>query len=213
MRDEAGKFVSFTPDFDRLWRWKDELPAERLACAGRHACRPVALVAPALVAALYALTGRAGRPDDFRDLDDLSPVERDVAEVVLECGPCGRPELGRLLGSAEKKRVGAAVEALERRLVLTYAGAVQQRHGWPAVGLDLLPRRWAERLAVLPAAEEARETLAGAVLGAAGEVSAADLAAALRWRRREAAATLDAIAERGLATAREEDGIRLWAPR
>jgi hypothetical protein len=66
VRDAAGTFLSFTPEMDRLWRWKDDLPAERLACAGRHLARVVSLVSPALVSALYGRTERAGQADDFR---------------------------------------------------------------------------------------------------------------------------------------------------
>ena len=34
IRSEDGKFVSFTPAMDKVWRWKDELPRRRLACVG-----------------------------------------------------------------------------------------------------------------------------------------------------------------------------------
>ena len=59
-RDEQGAFVSFTPEMARVWRWKDELPARRLACVGLHVVRTTGIVAPRLVAAVYAVTGRAG---------------------------------------------------------------------------------------------------------------------------------------------------------
>src|SRR6266498_5456884 len=42
VRDENGKAIAFTPDFDRLWHWKDDLPDRRLACAGRHLARDAA---------------------------------------------------------------------------------------------------------------------------------------------------------------------------
>ena len=35
IRDETGKPTGFTPEFDRFWRWKDELSERRLVCAGR----------------------------------------------------------------------------------------------------------------------------------------------------------------------------------
>ena len=212
VRDENGKFLSFTEDFGRVWRWKDELPERRLACAGKHAARAVCLVSPKLLAALYALTGRPGRPDDFREAE-LDPLQLEVAEAVLENGPCSGPELRRLLGGAEKRRVDAAIESLQRELVLTNAGNTEQEPGWPAVTQDILARRWHRYLRRLPAGGDARETLASTVLAAApDEVSAADLAAALGWRRNQAAAVLDAVTERGLARSRDEDDIRLWAP-
>src|SRR6266540_1738385 len=93
------------------------------------------------------------------------------------------------------------------------ARTVEQAAGWPAVRHDVFARRWRARLRRLPAEEDARRMLARTVLAAAGEVSDADLAAALGWPRRTAAATLDDLGDRRLATAREEDGFRLWVAR
>ena len=57
----------------------------------------------------------------------------------------------------------------------------------------------------LPLADARRE-LAGLVLAHAGELTAADLAAPFGWRRKEAAAVLDEIAE-----GRDAEGFRIWA--
>jgi hypothetical protein len=209
VRDDEDNFVSFTPEFDRIWRWKDDLPEQKLACVGKHAARAVCVVSPQLLGALYALTGRAGRPDDFRD-DELDTLQREIAEVVLENGPCSGPEIRRLLGTADKRRVDTAIERLQRRLVLTNAGCTEQEQGWPAIMQDVFARRWRSRLRRLPAEDVARERLATTVL-ATGEVSAADLAAALSWRRREAATVLETLTERGRAVTRDEDDIRLWS--
>ena len=210
VRDENGKAVAFTPEFGRLWRWKDDLPDRRLVCAGRHLARDAAaLISRKLVPAVYALTGRSGTPNDFRDLE-LEPLEREVAEAVLEAGPLSAPELRRLLVTEDKKGVDKAIKLLQRELVLTNAGVAEQEAGWPAVRQDVFARRWRARLKRLPAEDEARQTLAHAVLAAAGEVSEADLAAALAWPKRQARATLEELSEHRLATARDEEGYRLW---
>ena len=86
IRDEEGRYVSFTPEMERCWRWKDELPERGLACVGKHLGRWSALVAPRLLPPLYALTGRRGTPEDFRDVE-LSPLQRELSEAVLEQGP------------------------------------------------------------------------------------------------------------------------------
>jgi len=210
VRDDQGKFVSFTRDFDRLWRWKDELPEGRLACAGKHLARgAAALIARRLVPAVYALTGRPGTPEDFRDLE-LTPLERELAEAVLDKGPATAPELRQQLGAADKKSVERAIERLHRASVLTNAGIAEQEQGWAATRHDIFARRWRRWLKRLPPEEDARRVLARTVLESAGEVSAADVAAALAWRRKQAAATLDELAAEGVASVREEDGIRLW---
>lgn len=210
VRDEGGKFVSFTPEFEAVWRLKDELPERRLGCAGKHLGRVAGLVAPTLVGALYALTGRRGKPNDFLSIDGLTPLQLDAAEAVLEYGPCTGPELRRLLGFGDKKRIDDAVTTLQRQLVLTNAGVAEQEQGWPAIRLDVFARRWRERIRRLPSEDDARLELAGRVLVTAGELSAADLAGALGWRRPDAAAALEALADSGLAGSRDEDGTRIW---
>jgi hypothetical protein len=212
VRDQTGKAVEFTPQFRRLWRWKDELPEQRLTCAGRHFGSAAFLIAPRLLASAYALTGRSGTPDDFRE-DDLEPIESEVTEAVLENGPLTGPEIRRLLGVADRKAVDRAVARLQRRLVLTNAGAVEQAQGWRAIRQDLLARRWGEFLrASLPSEEKGRRDLAVAVLDHVDELSAADLAGALGWRRKEAESTLAELVEADRAIERDEDGIPLYSP-
>jgi hypothetical protein len=209
VREGGGRFVDFTPDFARVWRWKDELPEQRLVCTGKHLGGRASLVSLRLLPALYALTGRTGRPADFRD-EELSPVERAVAEGLLENGPVSTGDLPELVGH-ERKRVAAATDRLQRRLVLTAAGRQERDRGWPAVILDVLPRRYSHSLrSRLPAPEAARVELAAAVLRSTVEISAADLAAAIGGPRREAAAALDRLVEEGKAHSHDSGGYALW---
>ena len=209
IRDEAGRYVSFTPEMERCWRWKDELPERGLACVGKHLGRWSALVAPRLLPSLYALTGRRGAPDDFRDVA-LSELERELAEAVLEQGPATGPELRTLLG-ADKKRVDAVVIVLQRALVLTNSGLVEQKQGWGAIAVELLGRRFPIRS--IPDAGDARRQLASTVLASSGELSAADLGGALGWRLKRSRETLAELVERGAARARLESGLELWSAR
>ena len=208
-RDDAGKALEFSPEFQRLWRWKDELPERRLACAGRHFSSAALLIAPRLLGAAYALTGRPGSPDDFRDAE-LESLEREVAEVVLDNDPLTGPEIRRLLGTTDRKAVDRAIGRLHRRLVLTNAGAAEQTQGWRAIRQDVFARRWRKSLRRLPTEDEARRELALAVLAGTDEVSAADVAGALGWRRKQAEPVLAELAASGHATQRESDGLQLW---
>jgi hypothetical protein len=212
VREDGGRFVDFTPDFALVWRWKDELPEQRLVCTGKHLGGRASLVSLRLLPALYALTGRAGRPDDFRD-EELSPVERDVAEALLAGDPISSAELPDLVGH-ERKRVRAAADRLQRRLVLTAAGREERERGWPAVVLDLLVRRYRTSLRRrLPKADDALAELAAALLRSARELSAADLAAVLRCPRRDAADALDRLVADGQARCRDEEGFALFSAR
>ena len=81
IREADGKFVSFTPEMEKVWRWKDELPARKLACVGLHLARTSCVVAPRLVAPPFSLTGRSSSLDDFGDVEGL---EREIAHASLE---------------------------------------------------------------------------------------------------------------------------------
>ena len=177
-------------------------------CAGKHLGGRASLVSLRTLPALYALTGRAGKADDFRS-EELSPIERDVAEALLENGPTSSAELPHVAGH-ERKRTHAAAERLQRRLVLTAAGRQERDRGWPAVILDILPRRHGERLRKLPNAGAARTDLAATVLRSAREISAADLAAVIGGPRTEAAAALDRLADQGTARPRDAGDYVLW---
>lgn len=211
VRREDEQFVSFTPEMEKVWTWKDELPRLRLACIGLHVVRTTSLVAPGLVPAVYALTGRSGRPEDFRD-EGLDPLELELAEAGLELGrPTTRREL-RLIVNREKRDVDRAVNALQRKLVFTNAGRDREGSGWSSTLHDLFARRWRAKLRRLPDRDAALRTLARSIVGAAGDVSSADLAAVLRIRRREATELLEALEADGSLERRDDAGIAVWAP-
>jgi CRP-like cAMP-binding protein len=199
-RDDAGRFVDFSPEFGRVWRWKDELPERRLVCVGKHVHGRSALVSLELLPALCA-----SRPEPV----ELSPLQEDVVRFLDEQGPCSTADLPELIGH-ERKRVARAVERLQHSLVLTTAGAQERRQGWPAVILDLLRRRYAERLQRLPGEDDARARLAEVMLRSAREVSAADLAAVIACTRKEASAALDRLVDEGSARRREEREFALY---
>ena len=131
---------------------------------------------------------------------------------MLENEPLTGREIRRLLGTSDRKAVDRAVSRLQRRLVLTNAGAAEQSQGWRAIRQDLFARRWRRSLRRLPAEDEARRELALAVVAAAtDEASAADVAAALGWRRKLAESVLTDLTAAGRVGAREEDGLQLWS--
>jgi hypothetical protein len=206
--EPSGKKV-LTDELSHVWTLKNELGARGLACVGKHVRGRVAAISLGLLPARYALTGRPGRPDDFRGAD-LGPLEAELAEALLDAGPQTGPALRALVpaaGSGEAKR---ALEALQRRLVVTQAGEEPQEHGWDAGVFDLVARRYHERLRTLPDAAEARVLLAAATLRF-GEVSGADVAAVIGSTRREAEAALMRLVELRRARRREEPGYALWA--
>ncbi len=195
VRDEGGGFVAWTNEMGFLWGAKDELPARGLVCVGKHVARVATCVAPRLVPTLVAANERY----------EPEGIEADLVEAIAGEGPLTGPALRERTG-ASKKDVDKGIAALHRRLVLTNSHLVEQDGPWGAIAHDLLARKW--RLPrSLPPRDEARRALAELFLAAAGDVTAADLSP-LGWRRKEAAAVLDEVAE-----GREEEGFRIWTQR
>jgi hypothetical protein len=201
VQNDEGKWV-FTKEMNRVWTWKDDLAAQRLACVGLHLARTTSLVAPRLVSSVYAVT------QDARET--LEGLELEMSEAAAELGrPATRREL-RLLVGADKRLGDRAVNALQRKLVLTNAGLDTEGSGWGATLHDLFARRWKAKLRKLPPREDALTALSTAVIRAAGEISAADLAAALRLRRREATATLERLEAQRVVVPVRRDDLVLW---
>ncbi|MGZ4338625.1 MAG: AlkZ-related protein [Gaiellaceae bacterium] len=194
IRDADGKFVSWSEPMGFLWPAKDELPEQGLVCVGKHLARSVACIAPRLVPTLVAANGEDAEDDP-------------VAEAVRELGPLTGPQLREATGLS-KKEVDRAVASLHHRLVLTTSHLVEQDGPWGALAHDLLARKWRVPKR-LPTRDAARRELALIVLERAGELTAADLAGALGWRRKESAAILGDIAE----GRDDEAGYRIWARR
>jgi hypothetical protein len=185
--DKRGKRV-LSPELREVWSLAERLARERRACVGKHVGRRYALVSRRVLPGLRALAGSE---------PELSPLERDLVEAVRATGPLTSPELRRLLGLDDARAPKRALERLQAKLVLTQAGEAPQDHGWDANVYDLVERRFP--LGRLPAVEKARQQLVELVLHAAGEVSAADVAAALPLTRREAETELQRLADEGRA--------------
>ena len=176
-----------------FWWAKDELPARGLVCVGKHLARSVSVIAPRLLPLLVAANGE--------------PAEDEpVVAAIAEHGRLSGPQLRDATGLS-KKEVDRAIVSLHHRLVLTNAFLDPEGSTWGTLVHDLLARKW-KLPKQLPEREAARRELASLVLGQAGELTAADLAGVFKWRRKEAAAILDAVGE-----PRDADGYTIYAPR
>jgi hypothetical protein len=195
VRRPDGTFERWSEEMSFLWGAKDELPATGLVCVGKHLARAVACVAPRLVPVLVAANGT--EPEGTALL---------VTETVRDAGPLTGPELREATGLT-KKDIDKAVVALHHGVVLTSSHLVEQDGPWGALAHDLVERKWPLPVR-LPGREDARRDLAQVVLERAGELTAADLAGALGWRRKEAAAVLEEVGD-----GRDAEGFRIWTRR
>ncbi len=116
-----------------VWTWKDALPAAGYAWSGKLLHRRASLVSPTLLASLYQGQGDL---DDHRGFE-LPPDSHRIAEALLH-GPLPSSALRELVG--DRKRYGLGITELHRNLLVTSAGIVEQRGGWPATLVDLTCR-------------------------------------------------------------------------
>jgi hypothetical protein len=194
IRDEDGKFVSWSEPMGFLWPAKDELPEQQLVCVGKHLARVVACLSPRLLPTLVAAN---------REPDDDDPV----VSAIRESGPLTGPQLREATGR-DKKEVDRAIASLHHRLVLTSSHLVEHDGPWGALAHDLLDRKWSVPKK-LPVRDDARRQLAALVLDRAGELTAADLAGVFGWPRKEAALILDDVGD----GREDEAGFRIWTRR
>jgi hypothetical protein len=194
-RDETGKFLEWTKPMEFVWTTKDALPAAGHCAAGKHVRGRASFVALDLLPALVALAPR----------DAPDGIEGEIVELLGAHGPASTRDLPDLLPHHERKHVRAALDRLQKRLVVTNAG-LEDTDGWPAIVVDLVERRFADRLRALPEPDEARARLARRVLDTAGELTAEDLKGALGWRKADCVAALE---ETG-APASEEEAFTVW---
>jgi hypothetical protein len=147
-----GSFSGDDPAFQNIWNWKDELPAKKLAFAGRLLGEQVLLVHRRLLPALLGLRGPVDA--DFMYEDGL--LQRDAFRLwqILKSAenPLGRKELRRQLALSDKSGASAfdrACKELESRLVMTRSGSAAMASGWDSNAYTLVERHFSD-IAPLP---------------------------------------------------------------
>jgi hypothetical protein len=190
--------MTWGPDEQRVWGWKDELPRKGLAWSGRLLRGGRAsFLAPDLLVDCYP---RAGEPDDFGQAP-LGEVARRIAETLLASGQLPTAVLRQAVGLEGRRggaRFSAAVVELGRALVCTSFGTDQVGSGWPSVVLELTARAF--DLGGREPDEAARRLrVARRFLDTMLVASDRELASAFGWPPPAAGAALEELVDRGEA--------------
>lgn len=191
-RDDAAPRLTagWGADLDRMWSWKDELPALGRAWVGRFALGRQSLLSPRLLALLLPCP-REGDP-----VPDLSAAARRVLDRIEADGPTSmrmiRQDYGLNSRAAQK-----VLDELGRALLVTNYGTVQDGPGWPSCVVEVTSRAFPD-LDPRPVAER-RADAALMLLDAMVEADVRQLSRAFRWPRREAKDVLEGLTDTGRA--------------
>lgn len=174
-----GPFSGADAAFHNIWNWKDELPARRLAWAGRLLGSQVVLVHVGLLPALLGARGPL-EVEELYEEGGLSAPAFQLWRHLSSCsGAVGRKDLRNALNLGHKAGAATfdrACRDLERLLVLTRSGSAPQAQGWDSNSYALVERHFPD-LTPLPHAS-ARVRLREALEKAAPEASKAQVQ---RW--------------------------------
>lgn len=136
-------------DSDRVWVWKNDLPATRRAYYGKAlgGGKPV-FIALKFLPYVYALSA----PEDLRQAYARGAISRDakrICDALSALGPTPTMALGIAAGfgrGSEQTRFHRALDELQRRLVIAPVGAVVERGAWTSQIFDLVPRWFARQV-------------------------------------------------------------------
>lgn len=127
---------------DRMWAWKDELPAKRLAAYGAIWAGRPGFASSALLPCLMRLWGAPSSEDGFRMLyreGRLSFDANRAAEALLARGAMSTYRLRTLTG-IKPNTFSRAIRELERGLIVTRCGSDDRDTTWAAAVVNLTTR-------------------------------------------------------------------------
>lgn len=170
---------------ERVWTWKDDLPARRTAWLGRLFGDQVVLLHHRLLAPFLEWRGRPEAEELYQEGLLTREAFRVWSALQKASEPLGRAPLRRASGLASSEDAGRfdrACRDLESRLLLTRAGRAPVASGWDSNSYALVERWFPEewRDSHHWSASSAEETVRKALQSAAPEATDRQLG---RWMR------------------------------
>ena len=192
-------------DSDRVWVWKNDLPAARRAFYGKALAsgKPVFISLKMLP---YLLATAA-----LEDVDDaykhgrISQDAKRVHQTLRAMGPTPTIALRAALG-LDVTRYHRALDELQRSLVILPIGAVNEHGAWPSQIFELAARwvpRQATRAQKIPV-DRARRVVVARYVETVVVCTAAMIGRVFGWPRVQVTATLDELIERRRLTKNQE---------
>ncbi len=197
-------------DSDRVWVWKNELPAERKVYYGKALMGRPALISLEMLPCLLAHTG----DQDFERLyaaGGISYEARRIYEALARLGPQPTIQLRMAAGldsKAGNARYHRALDELQRRLLVSPVGATRETGVWVSQIFELTSRWFPDQVqqAARLGVDEARQALVARYLKTVIAARPAAIARLFSLPREQVNSILDDLSAR--RQVRLEDG---WA--
>lgn len=187
-------------DSERVWVWKNDLPATRRAFYGKVLGNgKPAFVSLAMLPALMAVNA----PDDLTRAyarGDFSRDAKRVADALTALGPTPTMALAEASG-VRRADFHRALDELQKRLVVSPVGALNERGAWTSQIFEITARWFARQAAHAQKldVEQARRMIARRYIATVYATSAPMLGRVFGWSREAARETLGELCARGIA--------------
>jgi hypothetical protein len=192
-------------DSDRVWVWKNDLPAARRAFYGKALAggKPV-FVSLKMLPYLFAVAA-LGDLDEAYDRGQISHDAKRVHDALRAMGPTPTIALRASVG-LDSSRYHRALDELQRGLVILPIGALNEHGAWPSQIFELA-ERWFPRQAARAQKidlDAARRALAARYIETVIMCNASMVGRVFGWSRAQVSATVDELAQRKQVTRNQE---------
>lgn len=188
-------------DSDRVWVWKNDLPAERRAYYGKALAhgKPV-FVSMGMLPPLYALVAPES-VDKAYARGQVSLDAKRVHDAVRALGPTPTQALRSAVGldrPGDNRRYHHALDELQRSLVILPVGATLETGAWTSQIFELVSRWFPDQVARAQKlkVDVARRTLVKRYIQTVVAASPPMIARVFGWSREMVLATLDDLVAR-----------------
>jgi hypothetical protein len=181
-----------------IWKWKDDLPKERLAFYAKYFRGRGTFLSLKLLPYLLAMQETAVTPEEFAVFYSegrISHDARDIWHALAQHGVMPTLELRhacKMETQAGNKRFKKAMLELQRLLIVTHFGSEQETEAWASNRFDLVSRAFPaqSRAAASISPKEARKVLAAKYRTLYPSVSASVVARLFNWTKAQAVSAL-----------------------
>jgi hypothetical protein len=195
-------------DSDRVWGWKNDLPAARRAYYGKALAGRPGFVSLKMLPYLYAVTAPENLDDEYAR-GRISLDAKRVYDALRVLGPTPTMALRAAVGldrAGDGARYHRALDQLQRAMVILPVGATVERGAWSSQIFELLARWFPRQVARAQQidVDTARRVLVKRYVETVVAAKPPMIGRVLGWPREQLSAMLDDLIARRVLTKKED---------